>query len=337
MPAPLLSIRNLSLEFTTYLGRAKVLQDQDLDILPGEILGLVGETGCGKSVTARCILRLIPTPPGRITSGSIHYQGQDLLQLPMRQMRRIRGNRISMIFQEPMSCLNPVFTVGAQMTEVLRLHERLSQHQARQRCAELLAQVQMPDPERVLRKYPHELSGGMRQRVMIAMELSCNPELLLADEPTTALDVTVQGQVLQIIKEQAARRNLSVLLITHDMGVVAQVCHRVAVMYAGMLAECAPVRELFAAPQHPYTQGLIAAIPGAPRSAACGTTPQPPGRLASIPGTVPGLIAPPKGCRFHTRCAQRFGPCTETPPPLLAVSPRHDVACHLYAEGRACP
>lgn len=328
--APLLQIANLSVAFDTHMGTAKVLQDVSLDLHRGEILGLVGETGCGKSVTARCILRLIPTPPGRITLGRISFKGEDLLTCSPRRMRSIRGNRISMIFQEPMSSLNPVFTVGNQMTEVVRLHQNLTRREAEERCMETLTQVQMPDPERILRKYPHELSGGMRQRVMIAMELSCDPEILLADEPTTALDVTVQGQVLQIIKDQAVQRDMTVLCITHDMGVVAQVCNRVAVMYAGQLVECAPVKELFATPRHPYTQGLIAAIPG-----AGGRMTE---ELASIPGTVPQLIAPPGGCRFHTRCEQRFGPCDQIIPPLVPISPTSQgghVACHLFAEALA--
>ncbi len=320
---PLLEITNLSVEFSTYQGTAKVLQDINLSIKKGQILGLVGETGCGKSVTARCILRLIPTPPGRITSGRIHFHDEDLLRCSNKRLRTIRGNRISMIFQEPMSSLNPVFTVGNQMMEVVRLHQKLSRKKAAARCIETLSQVQMPDPERVLRKYPHELSGGMRQRVMIAMELSCNPELLLADEPTTALDVTVQGQVLQIIKEQARIRNMAVLLITHDMGVVAQVCHHVAVMYAGQLVESAPVKDLFANPRHPYTKGLIAAIPGAGGIST--------GQLASIPGTVPQLVSPPSGCRFNTRCDRRFAACEAGAPPLLPTEKGGYVACHLYA------
>ncbi|NEP77086.1 MAG: ABC transporter ATP-binding protein [Okeania sp. SIO3B3] len=327
MNAPLLSINDLSVEFTTQQGTAKVLQNINLSISKGEILGLVGETGCGKSVTARCILRLIPTPPGRITSGSILFEGQDLLKCSAKHLRSIRGNRISMIFQEPMSSLNPVFTVGNQMSEVLRLHHGVSKKIAKERCIAALDQVKLPDPDQVFRKYPHELSGGMRQRVMIAMELACNPALLLADEPTTALDVTVQGQVLQIIKEQARERNMAVILITHDMGVVAQVCSKVAVMYAGQVVELAPVKKLFADPQHPYTQGLIAAIPGADAHQQ--------ERLSAIPGTVPQLVSPPQGCRFHTRCKHRFALCDQDIPSMRSTGDGVFAACHLLPEGVA--
>ncbi len=320
----LLEIRNLSMEFTTYQGTSKVLDNVSLTVNPGEIVGVVGETGCGKSVTARSVLRLIPEPPGRITGGEIFFRGEDVLKLSKKRLRRIRGDQISMIFQEPMSSLNPVFTVGNQMREVVNLHQRVGRAKAHGRCVQMLRQVKLPDPEEVMGKYPHELSGGMRQRVMIAMELSCQPDLLIADEPTTALDVTVQGQVLGIISELTRQNNVSVLFITHDMGVVAQLCDRVAVMYAGQIVETASVRDIFSKPKHPYTQGLIAAITGLESEVEF---------LESIPGSVPDLIDPPMGCRFHDRCARPLDDCRAGSPELIRVEPDHDVACYLY--GRA--
>ena len=251
----ILEIRNLSMTFTTYRGVSRVLEDVGFTLAKGEILGLVGETGCGKSVTARSILRLIPEPPGKITGGEILFHGEDLLKITKKRLRRIRGNHISMIFQEPMSSLNPVFTVGNQMGEVIRLHQGVGLHKAEQIAIDMLRKVNIPDPEKVVGKYPHELSGGMRQRVMIAMELSCQPELLIADEPSTALDVTVQGQVLAIIRELTRKENVSVLFITHDMGVVAQLCDRVAVMYAGKIVEIAGVGDLFSRSVHTLHQG----------------------------------------------------------------------------------
>ncbi len=330
----LLSIENLSVEFSNYQGTSSVLNHVSLSVNRGEILGLVGESGCGKSVTARCILRLIPAPPGKITSGSIRFAGEDLLSVSPKRMGRVRGREISMIFQEPMSSLNPVFTVGNQMREVVRRHRGLARREADALCTGMLHQVQMPDPEEVLKKYPHELSGGMRQRVMIAMELVCDPQLLIADEPTTALDVTVQGQVLAILTGLSRRRGISVLLITHDMGVVAQVCDRVAVMYAGQVVELAAVEELFARPLHPYTQGLIAAIPDVdpPADDAPGGGARP---LFSIPGTVPTLIDRPPGCRFHPRCTVGGPGCARDVPGLCWVTPEHAVACHSSRGGTA--
>jgi oligopeptide/dipeptide ABC transporter ATP-binding protein len=310
----LLDICNLSVQFFTYQGIVQALEGVDLAVRQGEILGLVGETGCGKSVLARSVLRLIADPPGKITDGEIRFKGENILQADRRRLRRIRGNEISMIFQEPMSSLNPVFTVGNQMIEVVMLHQRVSRTEARGICIGMLQQVRMPDPEQVLSKYPHELSGGMRQRAMIAMELSCRPDLLLADEPTTALDVTVQAQVLTILEELTRRRGVSVLFISHDLGVIAQLCDRVAVRYAG---------DLFARPAHPYTGGLLQAIPRIDAQIA---------ELAVIPGTVPGLIRPPAGCRFHPRCSRVFEPCDRDVPRLLAVEPDHRVACHLYQQ-----
>jgi len=326
MGAALLEIRDLSVQFFTYQGVVRALEGVSLSVSKGEILGLVGETGCGKSVLARAVLRVIADPPGRITAGRVLFKGRDLLALDRRQMRRIRGNEISMIFQEPMSSLNPVFTIGNQMMEVITLHQRVSRDEARGICLDMLRQVRMPDPEQVLAKYPHELSGGMLQRAMIAMELSCRPDLLLADEPTTALDVTVQAQVLTILEELTRESGVAVLFISHDLGVIAQLCDRVAVMYAGKVIETAPVTELFAAPRHPYTRGLLHAIPliGQGRE-----------ELAVIPGSVPRLIDPPPGCRFHPRCGNRFAPCDREVPTLLKAAPGHWVACHLYTAGEA--
>jgi oligopeptide/dipeptide ABC transporter ATP-binding protein len=322
MGAALLEIRDLSVQFFTYQGVVRALEGVSLSVAQGEILGLVGETGCGKSVLARAVLRVIAEPPGKITAGRVLFKGRDLLALDRRQMRRIRGNEISMIFQEPMSSLNPVFTIGNQMMEVVTLHQRVGRDEARGICLDMLRQVKMPDPDQVLAKYPHELSGGMLQRAMIAMELSCRPDLLLADEPTTALDVTVQAQVLTILEELTRGRGVAVLFISHDLGVIAQLCDRVAVMYAGKIVETAPVAALFAAPRHPYTRGLLQAIPHIGR-----------GRedLAVIPGSVPGLVDPPPGCRFHPRCASRFAPCGRQAPALFEPAPGHHVACHLYA------
>lgn len=324
----LLKIENLSVEFSNYQGTSKVLDNINFSIEKGEILGLVGESGCGKSVTARSILQLIPQPPGNISNGAIYFKDENLLTASKKRIRQVRGNEISMIFQEPMSSLNPVFTVENQMMEVVRLHRNLKRKIAHEMCVDMLKQVQMPDPEQVLKKFPHELSGGMRQRVMIAMELICDPELLIADEPTTALDVTVQGQVLAILTSLSRRRNISVLIITHDMGVVAQICDRVAVMYAGRIVELAPVKELFGKPGHPYTKGLIASIPDMGNEENTVSDVTSAKTLYSIPGSVPTLINPPEGCRFHPRCELRGKLCNNQVPPLEPVSPEHFVACH---------
>ena len=323
MTEPLLRIKNLSVQFFTYQGVVRALEDIDLTLDPGEVLGLVGETGCGKSVMARSVLRLIPDPPGKITRGEILFKGKDILKANRKRLREIRGNEISMIFQEPMSSLNPVFTVGNQMEEVVILHQRVDRGRAKEICIEMLQQVKMPDPERTLSKYPHELSGGMRQRAMIAMELSCRPDLLIADEPTTALDVTVQGQVLTILDDLVRRIGVSVLFISHDLGVIAQLCDRVSVMYAGQMVEMAPVRRLFATPRHPYTHGLLQAIPSVDEERD---------PLMVIPGVVPRLIEPPAGCRFHPRCSKRFDVCDQVVPKLVEVDSGHQVACHLYLQ-----
>ncbi len=326
---PLLRIEDLSVEFSNYQGTSRVLDNICLSVDLGEILGLVGESGCGKSVTARAILQLIPQPPGNISNGAIYFKEENLLTASKKRIRQVRGNEISMIFQEPMSSLNPVFTIRNQMMEVVRLHRKLKKKIAYAMCVDMLKQVQMPDPEQVLKKFPHELSGGMRQRVMIAMELICDPELLIADEPTTALDVTVQGQVLAILTSLSRRRNISVLLITHDMGVVAQICDRVAVMYAGRIVELAPVHQLFATPRHPYTKGLIASIPDMDDKDSTEPDRTVAKTLYSIPGSVPTLMNPPRGCRFHPRCPLCDGICEQEVPPLESVSPGHLVACHF--------
>jgi oligopeptide/dipeptide ABC transporter ATP-binding protein len=321
MAETLLDIKELSVRFFTYQGVVRALEKVDLAISKGEILGLVGETGCGKSVLARSVLRLIADPPGKIWNGEIFFKGEDLLTASNRRLRHVRGNEISMIFQEPMSSLNPVFRVGNQMQEVVMLHQHVERVEAQEICIDMLQQVKMPDPEGVLSKYPHELSGGMRQRVMIAMELSCRPDLLIADEPTTALDVTVQAQVLTILEELTRQRDVSVLFISHDLGVIAQLCDRVAVMYAGRIVEVAPVRNLFSGPRHPYTRGLLKAIPRLDDERDT---------LSVIPGVVPGLIRPPQGCRFHPRCEAVMNTCHRLLPRLVEVGSGHQVACHLY-------
>ena len=322
----LLAIRNLSITFDTYGPPSRVVEDLNLEVMKGEILGLVGESGCGKSVLARTILRLLPSPPARM-KGEVIFKGENLLTVNKRRLRSVRGGEISMIFQEPMTSLNPVFTVGRQMSEVLRLHTGADRREARRVACELLAAVKMPDPETAFDKYPHELSGGQRQRVMIAMELSCGPALLIADEPTTALDVTVQGQVLALLNELTRARGVSTLFITHDLGVVAQLCDRVAVMYAGCLVELAPVKDLFSRPGHPYTRGLLAAIP---------TIADPRESLPSIPGQVPDLTSPPPGCRFHPRCSRCLDICRQENPSLISQGSEHGVACHNpWLEGAA--
>ncbi len=317
MSEALLDLRNLSLCFQGFATTHYVLNKVNLKVLPGEILGLVGESGCGKSVLARSVLALLPSPPARV-SGEILFKGEDILKASARRLRALRGAEISMIFQEPMTSLNPVLSVGRQMGEVLRLHKQLSRREAAEAAEAMLRQVNMPDPARTLAKYPHELSGGMRQRVMIAMELSCSPSLLIADEPTTALDVTVQGQVLAILAELTRSQGTSTLFITHDMGVVAQLCDRVAVMYAGHLVEMAATASLFAQPLHPYSAGLILAIP------TLRDTRQ---SLPSIPGAVPSLTEPPQGCPFAPRCPRVSDMCPEVAPPLQWEQGRA-VACH---------
>jgi peptide/nickel transport system ATP-binding protein len=325
MPEPLLEVRGLKTYFFTDEGVIRAVDGVDLTIYPGETLGVVGESGCGKSVTALSIMRLIPQPPGRIVEGRILYNGRNLLDLTPAQMRKIRGKEISMIFQEPMTSLNPVFTVGEQIAEAIRLHEGASRREAWDKTVEMLRLVHIPNPERRAREYPHQLSGGMRQRVMIAMALSCNPKLLIADEPTTALDVTIQAQILELLNELKARFNMAVMLITHDMGVIAETAQRVVVMYAAQVVEEAPVVELFKEPLHPYTQGLLRSIP---RIDVAATQKR---KLETIPGTVPVLRGDIKpGCRFAPRCQFAKPQYFENTPPLKEVRPGHKVACFLY-------
>lgn len=322
--APLLQIRNLKTYFYTEDGVVRAVDGVDLDVYPGEVLGLVGESGCGKSVTSLSIMRLI-APPGRITEGEILLNGVNLLGLPENEMIKVRGNRISMIFQQPQTALNPVFRVNDQIGEVLNIHQDFGKEAGRARAVELLKMVGIPDAERRAESYPHELSGGMAQRVMIAMALACVPEVLIADEPTTALDVTIQAQILDLIGEMREQMGTSVILITHDLGVIAEMAERVAVMYAGEIVEQADVNSLFEQPLHPYTQGLIGSIP------VLGEIKE---RLDVIPGSVPNLVNLPPGCRFAPRCAARekFGLkiCTEVKPDLMEVKPGHSVRCWLY-------
>jgi peptide/nickel transport system ATP-binding protein len=321
----LLDVRNLKTYFFTDEGVVRAVDGVDLHIDKGETLGVVGESGCGKSVTALSIMKLIPQPPGKIVEGRILYNGANLVDMPANRMRKIRGKEISMIFQEPMTSLNPVFTVGEQIAEALRLHEGLGRRDAMAKTVDMLKLVHIPNAERRVKEYPHQLSGGMRQRIMIAMALSCNPNLLIADEPTTALDVTIQAQILELLNELKSKLHMAVMLITHDMGVIAETAQRVVVMYAAKVAEEAPVGELFKEPLHPYTQGLLRSIP---RIDLAATERR---RLETIPGTVPtlrGNIAP--GCRFAPRCPFVKAVCTEQDPVIKEVKPGHRVACWLY-------
>ncbi|MGI8871003.1 MAG: ABC transporter ATP-binding protein [Candidatus Limnocylindria bacterium] len=320
----LLDVRGLRTSFTTRDGVVRAVDGIDFHVNRGEILGLVGESGCGKSVTSLSILRLI-APPGRIEAGELIFDGRDLLKLSSRQMRELRGNRISMIFQQPTSSLNPVFSVGRQLEEVLELHRNMKRRAARDRAAELMRMVGIPDPVRRLDAFPHALSGGMAQRVMIAMALACEPELLIADEPTTALDVTIQAQILDLMRSLQRETGTAIVLITHDLGVVAEMADRVAVMYAGEIVEQADVRELFTDPRHPYTRGLIGSVP---------TLGEVKEQLATIPGSVPNLIELPAGCRFAPRCTtrveQHVEPAERLHPLLREVAPGHEVRCWLY-------
>ena len=325
--ATLISVENLHTFFYTRRGTVKAVDGIDLCIRRQETLGLVGESGCGKSVTALSLLQLV-SPPGRIVRGRIILEGEDILSFSEEEMRSIRGRKISMIFQEPMTSLDPVFTVGSELTETLRLHHKVSRQQARLSAIQMLEKVGIPEPERRLREYPHELSGGTQQRVMIAIALICNPLLLIADEPTTALDVTIQAQILHLITELQQDLGTSVLLITHDLGVVAETCDNVAVMYAGNIIEYAPVKELFASPLHPYTVRLQASIP---------RIDVPVSRLATIPGSVPDLGRPPSGCKFHPRCSKALPICRRTTPQLQRIRENHLVRCWLYQKEKPLP
>jgi peptide/nickel transport system ATP-binding protein/oligopeptide transport system ATP-binding protein len=323
-PPNLLEIRHLQAHFFVRGKVAKAVDDVSLTIAPGQTLGLVGESGSGKSVTAHAVIGLIPVPPGRIVGGQILFEGTDLLRLSQARMRKIRGNRISMIFQEPMTSLNPVFTVGEQVAEVIRLHQGLSRSDAAARVVEMLQLVGIPAATSRLREYPHQMSGGMRQRVMIAMALACNPRLMIADEPTSALDVTIQAQILDLMNTLITETGASTLFITHDLGVIAEMAQHVAVMYAGKVVEYTDVRTLFAGPRHPYTIGLMRSIPvvgGRSRGR----------RLSTIPGTAPSLFNLPPGCMFSDRCPDAFADCRQVAPQLVPVGPNHIARCLKYA------
>jgi len=319
--ANLIEIKNLRTSFFTPEGEVQAVDGVSFEVEEGKTLGLVGESGCGKSVTALSIMRLIPSPPGKIVGGEMLYRGQDLLKLDGEAMRKIRGNEISMIFQEPMTSLNPVFTIGNQIGEAIRLHQKLGRRETREKTIEMLRLVQIADPETRIDDYPHQLSGGMRQRVMIAMALSCNPSLLIADEPTTALDVTIQAQILELIKELQERLGMSLLLITHDLGVVAEQTDEVAIMYAGKIVERARAKAIFDRPLHPYTVGLLNSLPGMGGKKKK--------RLDAIPGIVPSPLELPSGCRFRDRCPKAAGICAEAEPELVENDNGHLVACYF--------
>jgi peptide/nickel transport system ATP-binding protein len=322
---PLLDIRGLKTHFKTDDGWLHAVDGVDLAIEAGQTVCVVGESGCGKSVTAKTVMKLIDMPPGKIVAGQVLWQGRDLVPLGPEEMQKIRAKEIAIIFQEPMTSLNPVYTVGEQIAESIRLHEGLGRREAMDRAVEMLKLVNIPTPERRVKDYPHQFSGGMRQRVMIAIALACSPKLLIADEPTTALDVTIQAQILDLMVELKERLGMAIMLITHAMGVVAETAQRVVVMYAGKVVEEASVEDLFARPRHPYTQGLIRSIPRIDMAATHKV------RLEAIAGTVPKLINPPEGCRFAARCKFAMPACTTATPPLLEVKPGHKVACILEA------
>ncbi|MFL5000673.1 MAG: ABC transporter ATP-binding protein [Xanthobacteraceae bacterium] len=320
--AQLLRVSDLRTSFFTSDGEVRAVDGVSFDIGDGQTVGLVGESGCGKSVTALSIMQLLPKSTGRIGGGEIQFQGRDLAGLPEQEMRRVRGNEISMIFQEPMTSLNPVMTVGDQIAETVRLHRGASRSAARNRAIEMLRLVKIADPQKRLGNYPHQFSGGQRQRVMIAMALACTPKLLIADEPTTALDVTIQAQILELIGELQGRLGMAVLLISHDLGVVAERTDEVAVMYAGKIVESAKPELIFTRPKHPYTIGLLDSLPG-----RCGGKK----RLATIPGMVPSPLDWPTGCRFRDRCARADARCAAQPPPLIEIERHHRVACFKAA------
>ncbi|HHV93629.1 MAG TPA: ABC transporter ATP-binding protein [Firmicutes bacterium] len=325
MAERLLEVRGLKTYFYTEDGVVPAVDGVDFVLNKGETLGIVGESGCGKSVTSLSIMRLIPDPPGKIVDGEIIFEGSNLLEKTEAEMRNIRGNDISMIFQEPMTSLNPVFTIGDQIMEAIILHQRLTKAAARERAIEMLRRVGIPSPERRIDEYPHQLSGGMRQRVMIAMALSCNPKLLIADEPTTALDVTIQAQILDLMRKLRDEFGTAIMLITHDLGVIAELAERVVVMYAGKIVEQADVKPLFANPLHPYTVGLLGSIPKLTEQQD---------RLQVIEGVVPHPAFLPKGCRFHPRCKEAREICKVEEPELMEQEPGHLVACWKYTEFR---
>jgi oligopeptide/dipeptide ABC transporter ATP-binding protein len=315
----LLEVKSLRTSF----GRVHAVDNVSFNVRRGEAVALVGESGCGKSVTAMSIMRLV-APPGRITRGEVRFKGRDLTALTEREMRNVRGNDIAMVFQEPMTSLNPVFKIGAQVAEAIRIHRKVGKKEAWKQAGDMLELVSIPDPHKRLHDYPHQLSGGMRQRVMIAIALSCDPELLIADEPTTALDVTIQAQIMELLASLQRKLGLALLLITHDLGVVAEFCERVVVMYTGRVVEEAPVRDLFANPAHPYTRGLLKSLPGA---AAPGT-----GRLPTISGMVPPITALPRGCKFNPRCPDVMDICLGNEPALMPVGPGQSARCYLHGD-----
>ena len=320
----ILDIKDLRTYFFTFEGVAKAVDGVSYQLAKGEPLGVVGESGCGKSVTALSVLRLIPIPPGKIVSGEILFKGQNLLSLHEEEMRKIRGNRISMIFQEPMTSLNPVFTVGNQVQETFKLHQGLSKKEALEKTVEMLKLVNIASPEKCVARYPHELSGGMRQRVMIAMALACNPEILIADEPTTALDVTIQAQILDLMIKLKEDLGMAIILITHNLGVVAEMTRRVLVMYAGRIVEEAGTKTLFGNPRHPYTMGLLKSVPRLGDKVRLGKV-----RLSEIPGAVPSLYQLPTGCNFSTRCPSAMEICGEKEPELKEIEKGHYCSCWL--------
>lgn len=317
----LLEIKDLSVAFRVEGKYVTAVDSVSLEVRKGEILGLVGESGSGKSVTCRSIMRLIPDPPGRIQKGKVIFKGKDILEMSKKEMYKVRGNKISMIFQEPMTSLNPVYTCGNQIIEAILLHQKVNRQEARQRAIEMLNLVGIPMPEVRIDSYPHELSGGMRQRVMIAMALSCNPEILIADEPTTALDPTIQAQILDLIKQLQKKLSITVIFITHDLGVIAEICDRVAVMYAGSIVEQADVIEIFHNPKHPYTNELLKAIPKINEKRDV---------LHNIKGVIPNIVDIPKGCGFHPRCAYCMEKCKMQKPPLFEPDKGHEVRCWLF-------
>jgi len=321
----ILKVQGLRTYFRTVEGIAKAVDDVSFHASAGETLGIVGESGSGKSVSALSIMRLIQNPPGKVVEGRIEFNGTNLLDLSEREMHKIRGNRISMIFQEPMTSLNPVYTVGNQIAEMFQVHQGLTRKKSHERAIDMLARVKMPSPEKRVREHPFQLSGGMRQRVMIAMSLACNPEILIADEPTTALDVTIQAQILELILELKEQYNAAVLMITHDLGVIAEIAQRVIVMYAGKVVEEGPTQSLFDDPKHPYTRGLLKSIPVLGLRAKYGRD-----RLTEIPGIVPSLYELPRGCIFQPRCQESMPECTQILPELKSQSQGRKVRCHLY-------
>ncbi len=328
---PLLDVKNLKTQFFTQDGVVKAVDDVSFHIMPGETLGIVGESGCGKSITAMSIMRLIPSPPGKIVGGQILFDGEDVMKMSDEEVRSIRGNKIAMIFQDPMTSLNPVLTINRQISESLELHLGMSKSQSRARSVELLKMVGIPNAEERVDQYPHQFSGGMRQRVMIAMALSCNPSLLIADEPTTALDVTIQAQILDLMRNLQQEHNTALMMITHDLGVVAGMTDRIQVMYAGHVVETAPTEELFANPRHPYTVGLLNSIPRLDAAAKA--------KLSPIRGLPPDLIDLPDMCPFLPRCDYAREKCEQQNPPLLEVNDVHRSACWFWdevsKEGRA--